>query len=181
MKCITLFILVFTFYLNSFAQINSTVIDTKTISLDGKLPMFTSKQLIQKYLGDGIKKKAFNPECGFDYDDEDMNAKYSFYSKNGITYVVHKSKADLYEIDLSKSKDRFVQFGNYQINKDTKLIDLKKYFPKSYTHYINLNKDEKNQTESFFILSPCKICDDQIRIILDKNLKVKTVVYWTPC
>jgi hypothetical protein len=30
-------------------------------------------------------------------------------------------------------------------------------------------------------LSPCKGCDDQIQIILDKNLKVKTIAYWTPC
>jgi hypothetical protein len=181
MKFLKLMPIFFIFALSSFAQINSTVIDTKIIFLDGKLPIFTSKKILEKYLGDSIKKKVFNPECGFYADEEYVNVKFSFYSKNGISYLVYRAKADLDEIDLSKSKDRFVQFGDYKINKDTRLIDLKKYFPKSYADYINLNKDEKNQTESFFILSPCKICEDQIRIILDKNLRVKAVTYWTPC
>jgi hypothetical protein len=181
MKCVILFLLFLTNSFKPLAQISTTIIDTKTILLDGKLPIFTSKKLLETYLGDSIKKKSYNPECGFYSDEEYINVKFSFYSKNGISYLVYKTKADLDEIDLAKSKERFVQFGNYKINKDTRLIDLKKYFPKSYADYINLNKDEKNQTESFFMLSPCKTCDDRIHIILDKNLKVKAVAYWTPC
>jgi hypothetical protein len=181
MKFLRLLSIFLIFALPSFAQINSSVIDTKTISLNGKLPLFTSKQLLEKYLGDIIKKKLHNPECGFYADEEYLNVKFSFYSKNGISYLVYKNKADLDEIDLSKSKDRFIQFGNVKITNETKLNDLKKYFPKSYADYIKSNKEEKNQTESFFILSPCNSCDDQIRIILNKNLKVKAVAYWTPC
>jgi hypothetical protein len=181
MKFVNFFIIAVFASIQSFAQINSSVINIKTIALDGKLPIFTTKKLLEKYLGENIKKKPFEPECGFYSDEEYSNVKFLFYSKDGITYLVYKDKADLDEIDLSKAKDRFVQFGNIKINKETNLNDLKKYFPKSHSEYIKTNKDNKNPAESIFILSPCKICDDQIHIILDSNLKVKAVSYWTPC
>jgi hypothetical protein len=94
---------------------------------------------------------------------------------------VYNSTAEFDQINLTKRDSNFIQIGKFKITNRTTLDELKKYFPKSYNEYKEDYKNDKNIKESFFRLSPCKGCDDQIHIILNKKLEVKIVAYWSPC
>jgi hypothetical protein len=165
----------------TFSQIKSSIVDVKSILVNGKIPFKSSKKTIENYFGSNCLKEKYESECGRFDAEEFYSLQFFLYTKNGIQFFVYNSTAEFDQINLTKLDNSFIQIGIFKITNKTTLNDFKKYFPKSYNNYIEDYKNNKNIEESFFRLSPCKGCDDQIHIILDKKLKVKIVAYWSPC
>jgi hypothetical protein len=165
----------------TFSQIKSSIVDLNSILVNGKIPFKSSKKTIENYYANNYLKEKYEPECGRFDAEEFYSLQFFLYKKNGIQFFVYNSIAEFDQINLTKQDSNFIQIGMFKITNKTTLNDLKRYFPKSFNAYMEDYKNDKNIKESFFRLSPCKDCDDQIHIILDKKLKVKIVAYWSPC
>jgi hypothetical protein len=166
---------------NLYSQNTSSIVDIKSILINGKIPITTSKKIVENYFGKNYTKESYQPECGMYDSKEFYNLKFFIYKKNGIQFFVYKAKADFDEIDLTKNDSNFVQLGKFKINNQTSLDDLKQYFPKSFKEYKEDYKNEKNVKESFFRLIFDKNTDDKFLIELNDKNKVVRCSYFFPC
>jgi hypothetical protein len=135
MKILKLFIILLFLSIQSIAQIKSTIVHVDSFLINGKIPIVTSKKVLEKQFGKNYTKEKFQPECGYYADEQFDKVKFMRYKKNGMEFIVYNNTADFDKIELTKGDSNFVQIGKYKISNKTTLEDLKKYFPKSYKEY----------------------------------------------
>jgi hypothetical protein len=163
----------------AFAQIKSNIIDVNTILINGKIPITTSKNSLEVYFGKNYKKEKYEPGCGSFDQEEFYDVKFFLYKKNGMDFIVYKTKAEFDQIDLTKADSNFVQVGKFKITNQTTLQDLKKYFPKSYKEYKEEFKKPNEAPVLRFFYD--KVSEDYFIIKLNNKNKVVTCSCFSPC
>ncbi len=173
--------LFFIYFSNVVVAQNYSIVDIKSILINGKVPITTTKKTVIDFFEKDYSKEKFEPGCGFFDQEEFYKVKFFSYKKHGIEFIVYNSVADFQEIDFSKSVNNFVQIGKNKISSQTTIEDLKKYFPKSYKIFQEEYKKEKNSKEFYFRLDYDKESVDKFIIQLNNKKNVTTCSYWSPC
>lgn len=153
---------------------NYEIVKAEKIFINKDIPLFSSKSLLLKKLGNGVKIVEEFSECGPVGKVEGKEVPLESYSNEGMNFYVYDGKAEFESIALKNHPKNFILFDKFKISESTTLTELKKYFPLAFKMYLK-------EKDAFLLrLKFDKKYDDEIQIMIE-NGKVSSVFYWTPC
>ena len=174
-RSISILVIIWLISFTAFGQEKYSTVKDIDFLFNGKLKLFDKKAHFLKTIGKPDKIETFLPECGFYAVERENGARFKFYKKGNLQYLLYNNDADFDEILFSENSDDFVLYKKTKISRQTTLLELKKLFPNSFKDFLS----EKN-AKIFRLKFDIQGNDDQLHMTI-KNKKVVGLRFWTPC
>ncbi len=161
-------------------SINSTNVEYlkwDTATLNGRLPMMSTKKAMIKELGplDSLIAVDVNEGCGYYFDQPHQNAymKLTDFEVCGDTAVIRT-------ISFQHEPQLTLQTGNIRLSSKTTLLELAKTFPMAVKGQSEMNVSELGKVIAVSLATGSIVTDDSWLLFFQRG-KLVRIDYFIPC
>lgn len=161
----------------SLQSTNAEYLEWSTATLNGQLPLMSTKNAILKELGplDSLTTVDVTDGCGYFFDQPHQAAyvKLTDFEVCGDTAVIRT-------INFQRQPQLTLQTGNIRLNSKTTLSELAKTFPIAVKAHSEMNVDSIGKVVAVALATGPIVADDSWLLFFQKG-KLVRIDYFIPC